>query len=1547
MSTPMQETDRLRESLAAIRQLKAEVERLRAQRDEQIAVVGMGCRFPGGADSPAAYWDLLRAGRDAIARVPADRWDADQLHDADRGAPGKACTTEGGFLQHVDAFDAAFFGISPREALRLDPQQRLLLEVAWEALENAAIAPDGLYNSRTGVFIGICSSDYVGLTAPDLASIDAYVGTGNAHSTAAGRLSFFLGLRGPSLAVDTACSSSLVGVHLACQSLRAHECDLALAAGVNLMLSPALTVNFSQAGMLAPDGRCKSFDARADGYARGEGCGVVVLRRLSDALAASDPILAVVKGSAVNQDGKSSGLTVPNGPAQAAVIRDALARAGVAATDVGYVEAHATGTALGDPIELHALRDAYAQQRAADDPLVIGAVKTNIGHLEAAAGIAGLVKAVLCVRHGRIPANLHMRTLNPRIRLDGAPIVFPTQARAWPGIDGVRRAGVSSFGFGGTNAHLVIESAPPRPADPAQPDGPHLLLLSARTPGALDVLTRQAAGMLSGAPHIADVCRMSQCGRTHFAHRVAVLGDDAPQLATALAAHAEGRAAAVLRGEATGVPKVAFLFTGQGSQYAGMGQGLYGREPIFRRAVDECDEILRPLLAVRLQEVLAPKGAEGAGLLAQTQFAQPALVALELALAALWKSWGVRPEIVLGHSVGEFAAACVAGAIGMEDVMLLVARRGAAMQAVSSDGAMASVFLDREQLAGHLAAVASGICIAADNGPRHLVVSARADLVDALLERLAGHKVAFRRLAATTAFHSTWMKPAEPALRQAALGASFRRPSLPFVSSVTGRLETDAITNADYWVAQACEPTEFATAMCALADCKPDAFVEIGPQPTLVALGQACVPELRGPWLPSLRPREADRRCMLGSLAALHVRGAAVVWRAVQGGSAAGGAVLPTYPFERKRYWPAVARTAPPPPVAHEQDAGAGRCSFAIDWREAPRPREAARTPGAFLLITGGSVLATHVGAALERLGFEVGADAIDTADAAAHLRAQVAALKARRTVLRGIACLWEAETPAQPASGDELLAAAGAGAGVLLACLQAMVAEGVPAGLPVWLVTRGCVAAQAGEPALALARAPAWGLMKALAVERHDLLTGGIDLAASTPSEPRLEAEELVAEMLAGDRERFVALRGRQRLVARLQRMPWQDPGPLRLRADRSYLVAGGTGALGMRMADLLVRRGARQLVLVSRSGACAGADLALLEGWRRDGVQVRLCAADIAQRDDIDTLRKEIARDLAPLGGIVHAAGEVLVASLEATSAAALQSLLRSKLAGGWHLHELAGDAELDLFVCCSSTAAVWGSPGLLAYAAANQCLDALALHRRALGRPALSVNWGPWEQVGMATSEVADALVRAGISALPLRQATAALEGLIGQRIAQATVANVDWPTFGPLYAAATRLPLLDELALEPGARNAAARGDGALRLRLADATPAERRRLLSQFVRVQVARVLRMEAGALVPPRTGFFDLGMDSLMKLELHRALEAALDWRLPSTLAFDCPNVDALVDHLLGLLFPQADEPVPVAAPTRDSGFDALSDAELADRLATRLRRLGPDLRP
>ncbi len=888
---------------------------------KDIAIIGMGCRFPG-AKNPQEFWELLKTGKNAVTEVPLQRWDIEKYYHQDPDIPGTMNTRWGGFLDNIDQFDAHFFGISPRECQHIDPQQRLILEVAWEALENGGIIPETLSGSQTGVFIGLSNQDYHRLLYQDGTRCDAYCSTGTSPAIAANRLSYLLNLQGPSLTLDTACASSLVAVHLACRSLQQKESNLALVGGVNLIISPNQTIAFSRNRMMSPDGKCKTFDAKANGYVRGEGCGVVVLKPLEDAIKDGNKIQAIIRGSAINQDGLSQGLTAPNSLAQQRVIRQALANAEVKPSDISYVETHGTGTSLGDPIEVKSLKKVLMKGRNVEDTCWLGSVKTNIGHLESAAGIAGLIKTVLCLQNREIPAVLHFKQLNPYISLKKTSFVIPTTCEPWKITEGSRLAGVSSFSFGGTNAHIILEEAAvlghqktPNIEKNNIERPVHILTLSAKTQKALGNLVQYYYSYLpsqqsiesSPTPTLADICLSANTGRSQFEYRLAIVSQSIDQLKQQLEGIMRGgTVAGCFQGQVTeeSDPNVAFLFTGQGSQYVKMGQDLYKTSPKFRQVIDECDRILNPYLDESLINILYKRIDNS--LLDETIYTQPALFSLEYALAKLWQSWGVNPTVVMGHSVGEYVAACLAEVFSLEDGLKLIAARGKLMQSLPKNGSMVAVLATLEQVNNVIRPYQDKVAIAAINGGNNLVISGENKALEEVVEILNNKEIKIRKLAVSHAFHSPLMQPILEDFRKVAENINYSLPKIEIISNVTKSSIKEEMTKPEYWVNHVTLPVNFYGGFGSLLKQDCDIFLEIGAKPILLSMGRMIIEnnqEKAYHYLPSLRPGKADWEQMLESLGQLSVKGYRINWHKFEQDYVRCAVSIPTYPWQRSRYW--------------------------------------------------------------------------------------------------------------------------------------------------------------------------------------------------------------------------------------------------------------------------------------------------------------------------------------------------------------------------------------------------------------------------------------------------------------------------------------------------------------------------------------------------------------------------------------------------------------------------------------------------------------------
>ncbi|MDT0343449.1 type I polyketide synthase [Streptomyces litchfieldiae] len=934
--------DYLKRVTADLRRTQRRLHDVETAQHEPIAIVGMACRFPGDIDSPEDLWEFVAAGRDAVGAFPANRgWDIDDRYDPDPDKPGTNYLREAAFLYDVDRFDAEFFEISPREALAMDPQQRLMLETAWEAVERAGIDPSSLRNSLTGTFVGFSALDYLSGISQPPDELEGYLGTGNLASILSGRVAYALGLEGPAVTVDTACSSSLVAIHLAARALTSGECSLALAGGVTVMSNPAGFVEYSRQRALAPDGRCKAFAAAADGFGPAEGAALLLLERLSDARRNGHRVLAVVRGSAVNQDGASNGLTAPNGPSQIRVIRQALANARVPAAEVDVVEAHGTGTPLGDPIEGQALLATYGQHRPEGRPLLLGSVKSNIGHTSAASGVAGVMKTVLAMRHGVLPKTLHVDRPTPKIDWSGGAMELLTESRPWPETGHPRRAGVSAFGVSGTNAHVVLEEPPApeaaepgEPAEPAertealteptaeqsaaeQPAAPPAFTalegvtpwpLSAKTPAALRGQAAALREHLAARPELTPDAIGTALATTRavFDHRGVVLADGPADAERALGVLAAGESAAgALAGDgpATG-GKVAFVFPGQGSQWAGMALDLLDRSPVFAARFAECAAAVEAHVDWSVADVL--RGAEGAPGLERIEVVQPALFAVLVSLAELWRACGVRPAAVVGHSQGEIAAACVTGALSLQDAARLVVLRSQLFaDELTGRGAMASLALSRDEAEARLAPYGDALTIAGVNGSRAVTVAGAVEPLTRLVEELVAEDVRARLLAASAPSHSPHVEPLRERLLELLEFLRPRAGSVPIYSTVTGEVLDGSELDAAYWYENCRRPVSLQPAVRALHDAGHRVFIEISPHPVLTTGVQETVEDAGGQAavLGTLRRDEGGPRRFLTSLAEGWTRGVPVDWAAVLAGRGAAPAELPTYAFQRRRYW--------------------------------------------------------------------------------------------------------------------------------------------------------------------------------------------------------------------------------------------------------------------------------------------------------------------------------------------------------------------------------------------------------------------------------------------------------------------------------------------------------------------------------------------------------------------------------------------------------------------------------------------------------------------
>ncbi|MEU6988977.1 SDR family NAD(P)-dependent oxidoreductase, partial [Streptomyces sp. NPDC046324] len=1466
--------------------------------DEPLAIVAMGTRLPGGVRSPEDLWQLVAQGGDGISGFPTDRcWQLD----------GLGHTTEGGFLYDAAEFDAELFGISPREALAMDPQQRLLLETSWETFERAGIDPTSLHGSNAGVFVGASHSGYgTGTTPPE--EVGGHLLTGTSNSVLSGRLAYTYGLEGPALTVDTACSSSLVALHLAARALRTGECDLAVVGGVAVMPTQAGFSEFAKQDGLAADGRCKSFASAADGTGWSEGVAVLLVERLSDAERNGHEVLALVRGSAVNQDGASNGLTAPNGPAQQRVIRAALASAGLEPSDVDAVEAHGTGTRLGDPIEAQALLATYGRDRDAERPLWLGSLKSNIGHTQAAAGLAGVVKMVMALRHAELPRTLHVDEPTPHVDWSAGTVALLTEHSPWPQADRPRRAGVSSFGISGTNAHVVIEQAPDTDPDtepdmepggmPAPVSVPPVLAwpVSGRTADALRAQAARLRQALDERPE-ADLighARALAAGRAVLDQRAVVIGSGRDDLLAGLTALAEDRTTpAVVRGT-NAFGRAAFLFSGQGAQRVGMGRELYDAFPVFADAFDAV--CARVDLERPLREVVFEDGEA----LDRTVYAQAGLFAFQVALFRLVESWGVTPDVLVGHSIGELAAAHCAGVLSLDDACRLVSARGRLMDALPSGGAMLAV----ERAEGELE-LPDGVDLAAVNGPAAVTVSGDADAIGALEERLRAENVRIKRLTVSHAFHSRLMEPMQAEFATVAESLTYNAPTIPVDTTAPGDMATP-----EYWVGQIREPVRFADAVRKAHDAGADVFLELGPDGTLTGATLRCLDGLPVAATPAQRAESSEPEALLRAVSALHVHGVSVNLSALVPAGAVRADGLPTYAFQRRRFW-----IDPTPQPAAGADAVESRFWEAIERQDAV---EVARTLGldadtldavlpAMSAWRGGrreqAVLDSWRYRAVwqplpERTALPTGTWLVLTADGSVPddlaeafsgrlIGARFDAAPASFTDVAGVVCL--------PSAPDDLLP---------------LFRAELPA--PLWVLTRGSVAVGRADRLTDPSGALLWGLGRVAALERPRGWAGLIDLPATLD---RRAAARLLAVLTHASGEDQVAIRESGVLARRLRRAPLTDSASSSTepwRPSGTVLVTGGTGGLGARVAHWLADRGARDLVLTSRRGPDAPGAADLVAALAERGVRAEAVSCDVADRDSLAALLAA-----HPVTAVIHTAGVNGTQPLETVTGGEFAEVLRAKVAGATHLHELLADADLDAFVLFSSIAGVWGSGGQPAYAAANAYLDALAEHRHGLGLPATSVAWGPWAESGMLVdAEAEEALRRRGLNALRPDRALAALGDAVDAGDTCVTVADVDWSRFGAAFTSGRPSPLLEEFVAAADQETATGAATE-FAARLQAAPPAERIRQLTDLVRAEAAAALGHRSAEDVAAQRAFADLGFDSLTSVELRNRVNAATGLRLPAGIAFDHPTAASLAARLAELLGEPAD-PAPFAAEAR-----------------------------
>ncbi|WP_344318802.1 type I polyketide synthase, partial [Streptomyces yatensis] len=1532
---------------------------------EPIAIIGMSCRFPGGVRSPEQLWELLTEGTDAISPLPADRgWDAGAYH-PDPERTGTTYSAAGGFVDGAGEFDAAFFGISPREAVSMDPQQRMLLELTWEAFERAGIDPASLRSSLTGTFVSATTQQYgTGVSA----DADGYQLTGTLPSVLSGRLAYLFDLHGPTVTVDTACSASLVALHLACQSLRSGESTLALAGGATVLTGPDLLVSLSRHRVMAPDGRSKAFAESADGMGIAEGAGLLVLERLSDAVRNGHQVLAVVRGSAVNSDGASNGLTAPSGPAQRRVIRQALANSGLAASDVDVVEAHGTGTALGDPIEAHALLATYGQDRGDNPPLLVGSVKSNIGHTQVAAGVAGVIKMVMAMRHGVLPKTLHATEPSSRIAWDSGAVELLTEAAPWPDLGRPRRAAVSAFGMSGTNAHAVLEQAPAPSAPVPDPvwDGPVAWPLAGRTAGALRAQAAKLLAHLDAHPgaHPVDIGHSLATTRAAFEHRAVLVGEDPVALRGSLAALAEGTSdPAAVRGTAPERGPVVFVFPGQDAAWAGMAAELLDVSPVFAARVADCEAALAPYLDWSPTDVL--RGEPGAPPIEKRpDVLQPVLWTVMVSLAALWRSFGVEPAAVVGHSQGEVAAACVSGGLSLDDGARVVALRSRLIhERLSGRGAMMSAMASPERIRELLDEVSGAVSIAAVNGPKTVTLSGDPAALDQVERGLSAARIMRWRLAGVDfAAHSAHIDEIEAELLELLAPVRPRPSEVPFYSTVTGgRLDTEEL-DARYWCRNLRQTVSFAETMTGLLREGHGIMIEVGPHPVL-AVGTSELIETAGSpavTLGTLRRDDGGWDRVLRSLGEAYAQGVPVDWtRALPGGRTVD---LPTYAFQHESYWvappapstsPTGTATGADAPLWTAVDQGdsaavatliglepeskgaldsvlpalsawrrrqdehtlAGRRRYRTVWTPLRVPAGPALT-GTWLVLTTGSLDDTDVVAALTAHGAQARRVVLDGSLTGPEAMAEQLADVGLDRVAGVVSLLAAAE---DTDSGEPALPA---GLALSVSLVQALIAAG--AEVPLWTVTRGAVSTGPADPVRDPRQAMVLGLARTAALEAPSLRGGPADL----PERLDPEAAGRFAALLSADPgEDQAAVRPSGVLVRRLVRAPARADSPGTWTPRGTTLITGGTGALGSRVARWLAQQGAEHLVLMNRRGLEAPGAAELVAELTAQGTAAEVVACELTDREAVAGALDRLSADGHPVRAVVHTAGTSPLGPLSTASPDHFAEALRTKVAGAAHLDQLLDDTGLDAFVLVSSISGVWGIGHHAAQAAANAYLEALASRRRARGARATAIACSPWEEARERMSEHdREQLLRSGMSFLDGDLALAALAQALHEQETALTVADIDWDRYLPVITEAAPRPFFSELPeaaklTEPEPTG----GPGDFTARLRSLPSAEARRFLLDLVRSEAAVALGHSSGEAIEEHSVFRDHGMDSLAAIDLRNRLAAAMGTTLPSTVVLTHPTPADLAGHLLDHL---------AAVPAEDHGTVANPTTDLVARL-------------